>query len=79
MVTEAVWEQVAALPFADQLDLAERIVAEVPRVPDSQLVQLSSPQLRDLLDASERELEEHPETVRTAGQAIAELRARLHL
>ena len=79
MVTEAVWEQVSALSFADRLGLAERIVAEVPRVPDGELVQLSPHQLRDLLDASERELEEHPETARTAEQAIAELRARFSL
>ena len=79
MVTEAVWEQVSALPFSDRLDLAERILAGVPEVPDDELMSCTISDFRGLLDAREADMLKHPEDTVPVDQAVASLRARFGL
>jgi hypothetical protein len=77
MVSQALWEQVEALPFKDQLDLADRITARIP--PDNELNRMSVEEFRAMLDASEQEIIDHPELAITPDEFIASLRDRLHL
>ena len=73
MVSAALWEQVSALPLRDQLELADRIQAQVPYPPESVLPSTWEG-LCDMLAAAEAEERAHPELVVPAREAIAQIR-----
>jgi len=73
------WSQVAALPFDEQLALAERIQSRVPDIPPSALQVLSTTELRAELDRSHQEVLDHPERSMSIAETFASIRSELAL
>ncbi|MCL2467852.1 MAG: hypothetical protein FWF02_15075 [Micrococcales bacterium] len=78
MVSSALWNQVAALPLRDQLELAGRIHAQIPTPPE-ELLPSTWDGLGDLLARSEASERDHPELVVSVNEAIARERAKYKL
>ena len=78
MITADLWEQVVSLPLRDQLDLAERIQATVPRVPAGVLPD-NAEALREAIAESRAQAAREPERLMTAEAVVESIRSELHL
>lgn len=77
-MTVSLWDQITSLPLSDQLDLAERIQATVPCVPDG-LLPNDSQALSDALSQARQEAHQSPELLVTAGTLVESIRSELNL